>query len=248
MNNSKSTQSSGNVFRSLVMVVALSVFFGLGTFFISNYIITPQYESSVTLYASNKRGDSDSSLEQKTLSSDIVESQQLVPTCIEIIKSNNMLQEVRDIVEERTGESYSIKRISEMLTVEAVANTEIIKVSVRTTESAMAREIANTFAAVAPDKIQKFIERSDVKIVDKAMISTTPVSPNVRNNTLYGMLAGFCLGVVIAILMWILKSHTKPARSAPERPTGGAGHPEKKEKINGKDPRAIDKNEFFVLK
>jgi len=190
------------VLDRIVSIVVITLIFGLLSFALSKYFITPKYESSITMYVNNRRSTSydEESMETKTLSSDITASQQLVPTYIEMLKSENVLQTVSDTVEKRTGEVYTVRKIKEMLTAEAITNTEIIKVSIRTTDPAIAREIANAIAQVAPDKIQNFIERSDVKIIDGAKISNNPVSPNVRNNTILGALLGLVLSISFILL------------------------------------------------
>lgn len=188
------------VLERIVSIVVITIIFGLISFSLSEFFITPKYESSITMFVNNRRNTAEEILETKTLASDITASQQLVPTYIEMIKSNNVLQEVADVVEKKTGERFSVKKIKNMLTAEAVSNTEIIRVSIKTTDTAMAREIANTIADVAPGKIQKFIERSDVRIIDRAKLSTTPVSPNVRNNTILGALLGFVLSISFILL------------------------------------------------
>ncbi len=188
------------VLDRIVSIVVITIIFGLLSFALSEFLLVPKYESSITMYVNNRRNATENSTETKTMTSDITASQMLVPTYIEMIKSNNVLQEVADEVKEKTGESFTVRKIKDMLTVEAVTNTEIISVSVKTTDPRMAREIANTIADVAPDKIQKFIELSDVRIIDRAKISTSPVSPNVRNNTILGALLGFILSISFIIL------------------------------------------------
>ena len=163
------------------------------------------------MFVNNRRSTSEELNETKTLSSDINASQLLVPTYIEMIKSNNVLQKVVDVVEDKTGEKFTVNKIKKMLTVEAVSNTEIISVSVKTTDTAMAREIANTIADVAPEKIQKFIELSDVRIIDRAKLSTVPVSPNVRNNTILGALLGFILSISFILLKELFDVRVKSA-------------------------------------
>lgn len=199
------------VLERIVSIVIITIIFGMITFALSEFFITPKYESSITMYVNNRKSTAEEISETKTLSSDIVASQQLVPTYIEMIKSNNVLQEVCDVVKDKTGEKFTVGKIKRMLTVEAVSNTEIIRVSVRTTESVMAREIANTIAVVAPDKIQKFIERSDVRIIDKAKLSTNPVSPNVRNNTILGALLGLVLSISFILLKELFDVRVKSA-------------------------------------
>lgn len=188
------------VLDRIVSVVVITIIFGLLAFALSEFLIVPKYESSITMYVNNRRNATENSMETKTMTSDITASQMLVPTYIEMIKSNNVLQEVADEVREKTGEKFTVKKIKNMLTAEAVSNTEIIRVSIKTEDSRLAREIANTIADVAPEKIQKFIELSDVRIIDKAKISTSPVSPNVRNNTILGALIGFVLSISFILL------------------------------------------------
>ena len=199
------------VLERIVSIVIITIIFGMITFALSEFFITPKYESSITMYVNNRKSSAEEISETKTLSSDIVASQQLVPTYIEMIKSNNVLQEVCDVVKEKTGEKFTVGKIKKMLTVEAVSNTEIIRVSVRTEQSVMSREIANTIASVAPDKIQKFIERSDVRIIDKAKLSTNPVSPNVRNNTILGALLGLVLSISFILLKELFDVRVKSA-------------------------------------
>lgn len=198
------------VLDRIVSIVVITIIFGLMSFALSEFFITPKYESSITMFVNNRR-NTEETAETKTLSSDITAAQQLVPTYIEMIKSNNVLQEVADVVEEKTGERYTVRKIKDMLTAEAVANTEIIRVSIKTTDTAMAREIANTIADVAPDKIQKFIELSDVRIIDRAKLSTSPVSPNVRNNTILGALLGFVLSISFILLRELFDVRVKSA-------------------------------------
>lgn len=199
------------VLERIVSIVIITIIFGMITFALSEFFITPKYESSITMYVNNRKSTGDEVSETKTLSSDIVASQQLVPTYIEMIKSDNVLQEVCDVVRKKTGEKFTVGKIRRMITAEAVSNTEIIRVSVKTTESVMAREIANTIANVAPNKIQKFIERSDVRIIDRAKLSTSPVSPNVRNNTILGALLGLLISISFILLKELFDVRVKSA-------------------------------------
>lgn len=189
------------VLDRIVSIVAITLIFGLISFALSKYFLTPKYESSITMYVNNRRNVTESDVvETRILSGDITASQMLVPTYIEMIKSDNVLREVADQVEDRTKKKFSAYKIREMMTAEAVTDTEIIKVSIKATEPGIAREIADIISKVAPKKIQKFIELSKVQIIDEAKISGTPVSPNIRMNTIIGALLGFVLSISFILL------------------------------------------------
>lgn len=189
------------VLDRIVSIVVITLIFGLISFALSKYFLTPKYESSITMYVNNRRSVTESDvIETKILSSDISASQMLVPTYIEMIKSENVLREVADQVEDKTKKKFSASKIRKMMTAEAVTDTEIIKVSIQATDPGIAREIADTISKVAPKKIQKFIELSKVQIIDRAKISGTPVSPNIRMNTIIGALLGFVLSISFILL------------------------------------------------
>lgn len=200
------------VLERIVSIVVITIIFGMITFALSQFFITPKYESSITMYVNNRRSSAEESSETKTLSSDIVASQQLVPTYIEMIKSNTVLNEVKDVVKERKiNPDITVPKLRKMLTVEAVTNTEIIRVSVRTTSKVESRYIAEIIAEVAPEKIQEFIERSDVRIIDHADQPRNPVSPNVRNNTILGALLGLILSISFILLKELFDVRVKSA-------------------------------------
>ena len=197
------------VLDRIVSIAVITLVFGLVFFAVSRYFITPKYESSITMYVNNRSDAISDNSETKTLASDITASQQLVPTYIEMLKSNSVLGEVSDLVEEETHQKYSESKIRKMMTAEAVSNTEIIKVSIRTEDATIARDIANAVAVVAEDKIPKFIQPSQVNIIDHAETSNSPVSPNVRNSIILGALIGLVLSVSVIILKEIFDVRVK---------------------------------------
>jgi capsular polysaccharide biosynthesis protein len=164
------------------------------------------------MYINNRRSTTSidqENVETKTLSSDITASQQLVPTYIEMLKSNSVLEEVSNIVEEKTHQKFSANKIRKMMTAEAVSNTEIIKVSIKMEDAAIARDIANTIAVVAEEKIPNFIQPSQVSIIDHAEASINPVSPNIRNSIILGALLGFVLSISFIVLKEIFDVRVK---------------------------------------
>jgi len=206
------------VLERIVSIIVITLLFGLISFGISKFI-PPKYESYITMYINNQRSTVASTIsgDTKTLSSDIAASQQLVPTYIEMIKSDNVLQAVLDRFNRKTGEEINVSVFRRMIEASALSNTEILKVTVTSEDAAIASELANTIAAVAPDKIQGFIEKSEVRIVDKAKTSTIPVSPNVRNNTILGALLGFVFSISFILLKELFDVRVKSADDLVQR-------------------------------
>ena len=73
------------VLDRIVSIVVITIIFGLMSFALSEFFITPKYESSITMFVNNRRS-SEETMDTKTLSSDITAAQQLVPTYNKKIK------------------------------------------------------------------------------------------------------------------------------------------------------------------
>lgn len=188
---------------NIKFIVAVTIFFVIAAFIYSEAMVIPMYRASVSLYVNNI--DSNQKFENKMLGTDITASQMLVPTCVEIIRSNRMLNEVADNDEH----AYSAAAIGRMVSTEAIENTEIFKVTITCNNPDVAAQIANTFAEVAPRVISKVINASSVKVIDYAIPSNVKVSPNVGMNTVLGFIIGLILSCAFIALREIFDVRIK---------------------------------------
>lgn len=221
MNKSKDNEQQIDIKRMIevvldriVSVIVITIIFGLVAYALSEFLFVKKYESSVTLVVNNEVIEDETANEEsdkKTLASDITASQELVPTCIEIIKSDKILEYVSDEIERKTDKKYSAYKIRQILTVEEIVNTYIIKVSVLDPDTVIAREIANEIGKATEQQLKIYIPRSSIKVLDQAKVSSNPASPNVRNNTILGALLGFVLSIAFIILKELFDVRVKSA-------------------------------------
>lgn len=88
---------------------------------------------------------------------------------------------------------YTSADLASNISVEAVDNTEIIKVSVSDANAKEATSIANEIAKVFMEKIQKIYNLNNVSIIDKAEDAIAPYNVNyVKDNAIY-VLIGLAL-------------------------------------------------------
>lgn len=135
----------------------------------------PMYRSDTTivLVSEDKEGYSTSELQL---------NKNLVGTYTEIIKSRKVLEPTI----KHLGLKYTYQKLKGNVTVSAVPNTEIIKVSVSDADFETAKRIANEIANVFTAEIQKIYKLNNVSIVDKAVNSTKPYNVNyVKDNLIY---------------------------------------------------------------
>ncbi len=221
MNNSKDNEQIDIkrmievVLDRIVSILVITIVFGLAAYALSEFFFVKKYESSVTMVINNEVAqdylDPSKPTETKTNSSDITASQLLVPTCIEIIKSDAILEQVSTEIKNKTQEKFSVWDIKRMLTVEEIPNTYIVRIEVLNNDRVMSREIADSIGRATESNMQNYIPRSSIKVVDWAKLSSTPASPNVRNNTILGALLGFVLSISFILLKEIFDVRVKSA-------------------------------------
>lgn len=158
------------------------------------WFITPQYKASVTVYVNNAR--SDQQVEYIT-SSNLATAQRLVSTYINMIESDTVLEKVANA----SGVNITADQIRTIMSASQVDDTELFNVFITHKDPALAAQIANAVAKVAPGEIERFVEGSSTKIIDYAKVPEEPSSPSLLKNTVLGAL----MGVVAALLYLSLR-------------------------------------------
>lgn len=193
-----------------VIIFAVIAFIGISLAY-TKVFVTPMYRSSVTIYVNNSINTTNL---EYIASSDLTVSQKLVDTYVAIIKSDRVLEEVKDVLDSSKEEgepTYSTARLRSMISAEQVESTEVFTVSVSNSNRKMAAKIANTIAEVAPDEIAGIVRGSSTEIIDWANVADAPYTPNYTKNALIGALVGFVLSVVYLTIRYLLDVHINDA-------------------------------------
>lgn len=171
----------------IVLVTVLSVLAGIGA---SVFLMTQEYEASVNMIV-NARSDMNSAV----TSDDIYSSQNLVDTYAIVIKSNTVLNQVID----ELGLDMRFEELYDIVTVDPINNTQVMKIAVRHEEPALAYEITDTISRIAPDIVRDAVEAGSCKVVSQVYVGDNPVSPNIRKNAVITGLLGFllCVGTIV---------------------------------------------------
>ena len=153
-----------------VLILLVSIIISLGVYLYSSYIKTPMYKTYTTLVLTKSQEASSETITQN----DIVLNQKLVYTYSELIKSKRVLKQVKD----NLNLKYKISKLSDMISVEAIENTEILKISVESENAKETSKIANEIAKVFSREVVNIYEINNVSIIDRAHVPTI-----VSNNT-----------------------------------------------------------------
>lgn len=173
----------------IVIVTIVMGVLGLGY---TKLFVKPVYQSSATLIVNNRKDDSGS------ISNDEINSAKgLASVYSIIIKSDAVMQPVVSVVDQGVASN----KLAEKVSVSSVNGTQIIKVSVSDTDPLKAKRYVDEIVKVAPAVIQEMVEAGSVKVVSQSTTPKSPISPNVKINTLMAAMLGFVvsLGAVLAV-------------------------------------------------
>ena len=146
------------------------------------FIQKPMYESYTTVILSGN--------ESTITQSDIAMNKNLVNTYAEIVKSRRVLDQV--ITELNSDLSY--EQLMGKISVTAVNNTEIIRISVNDADAIIAKKIANSTAKHFTKEVTDLMGMDNVDILDEAIEAKSPYNINVIKQ----IIIYFMLGLVLA--------------------------------------------------
>ena len=168
-------------------------------FSISAFAMAPRYSSSIMLYVNNSSfslGDANFSIS----TSQITAAQNLVKTYSEILKNRTTLERIID----KTGVSYSYQQLNGMIKAEPANETEIMRVTVTTTDPYEAAKIANGIAEILPIRVSEIIDGASMEVVDSAVPELNKVGPSITKYTAIGLFLGVFLSVAAISVMAIM--------------------------------------------
>ncbi len=179
--------------RRAAVIAASAIVCALVFFLVSNFLITPKYQAEAMMYINNNRTAEAESIN----SSDVSASKSLVDTCIAIINTRAVYEDVK----KQTHTDYSYAELKSMVTASSVNSTELLKITVESEDPIEAAKLANAYITVSARTMMQTVIGSNTKIVDEATIPTGQASPNVKKNTAVGFLLGMiaAMGVVVLI-------------------------------------------------
>ena len=182
------------------LIGLVAVICAVATFFGTYLLVTPLYQSSAMFYVNNSSIDvGDLSISGIT-TGDLSASKDLVNSYIVILKTRKTLNEVIDYADV----DLSYGQLYNMVSASSVNGTEIFKVTVTSDDPEEAKILVDAIAYMLPKRIDSIIEGTSAKVVDSAVVATSPSSPSYTGNAMKGFLVGLMLTAVLVVLRALL--------------------------------------------
>ena len=182
--------------RYLKFVIIAVLLCSILMFSYSSWLKKPMYSTSTTVVLVKDDGgnSNETSIEQ----SDIVLNQKLVSTYRQIIKSRLVVGQVIDQLSLNT----TIDNLSNRITVQAVDDTEILKITVTDRDYELAVKIANKLTEVFDKEVTKIYNINNVSVIDVAEVNKTPSNIHTLKDTVIAALVGFVISSAIVFVIF----------------------------------------------
>ena len=188
--------------KRLSLIVLITVVLTTASGLVSYFLLTPIYQSSTQLLVNQEKTD-----QAAYNTGDIQANIQLINTYNEIIKSAAVL----DLVSEELNGVYNASELNNMITVGNVQNSQVLTLTVESTDPVMAANIANTTAEVFKKQVVSIMNVDNVNILSSAQIgeNPSPVKPQPVLNMAIAFVVGLMAGVGLAFLLEFLDNTVK---------------------------------------
>ena len=181
------------LWKQIIPILLTGILFAALMFGFARFFVTPKYEANALFYVNNSTFSLSSAVAITT--GELSAASDLVDTYVAILQSRANME----LVLEQSGVGYTYEQLREMISAKAVNSTGLFQITVTSTKPDEARTLANTIAAILPDKISDIVANSSVEIVDYAVTPHERVSPSYIKYAAIGLLFGMvlCSGIVL---------------------------------------------------
>ena len=189
------------LWKRKILIALVAIVAGALAFAYSAFIVKPEFTSTTRIYVVNRnQGDKPGLTNQ-----DLQAGSYLVKDYREIILSQDVLEKVTSNLKL----DLSPKDLTNKVRVTVPGDTRIASVSVNDRVPEEASRIANSLREVAAEKIISITRVSDVTTLEEARPATAPSSPNIRRNTIIGLLGGTVFTVIVVLIVELVDTRVK---------------------------------------
>ena len=189
------------LWKRKILIALVAIVAGALAFAYSAFIVKPEFTSTTRIYVVNRnQGDKPGLTNQ-----DLQAGSYLVKDYREIILSQDVLEKVTSNLKL----DLSPKALASKVKVTVPVDTRIVSISVNDRVPEEASRIANSLREVAAEKIISITRVSDVTTLEEARPAIAPSSPNIRRNTIIGLLGGTVFTVIGVLIVELVDTRVK---------------------------------------
>ena len=191
--------------KNLIFIIITCLVFSLGSFFVTNFLVTKHYTSTISLYVETVDLQPDS--QNSAIYSLNMQNYalKLVNTYIRMLDTNTFYTKLAT----ELNDKYTPDELSKMISYKSDETTEVFDVSVVSESPTESKVIADTIAEVAPETISNLKSNAKLKVCDEAQLPTKPSSPSLSRNVIIAFAIGLLLSLAVSFTRYFLDKKIK---------------------------------------
>lgn len=156
------------------------------------------YSSTIIFYIKNDSPN-------KLTNDDIKAGEMLKEDYLKIIKSTNLLNEVKEhiIIKYPEYKNLTADNIKNSIKIIANNETRMLKLEIEADNANIAAEVANLLIVSLKNQMDKILQTKKISIVEKAKVDNIGKNPNYIKGILIYTIIGSCLAIIIVNLIII---------------------------------------------
>lgn len=187
------------LWKKISILLLCTVIGAVVTGMYTKLFVTPQYQSSAMIYIYGSTASFNSS--KLTLSSELTEDYTT------LAKSREVMEGVID----KMGFDCTTQELASAISVSHDENSSILMMTATNSDPKVAADIANSVADETAERISEVMNIDKPSTVEDAVVSSSPVSPNLMKNMLIGAFAGLVISAGVIILSFLKDDTIKTA-------------------------------------
>ena len=195
-----------NIFwnKKVQIIIITIIFIIIGAIY-SFVMVKPDYDSFTTLLLAKTESTSTTN---SITQSDLTLNQKLISTYSELVTSKSVL---RTVISNLGIGDLSYEELKKEVSVTAVEDADLIKITVRNSNPKDAAVIANEIAKVFAEQVTNVYNISNIHVVDQAEVSEGPYNINHAKDLILFTFAGIVVASLYVLIANMLDTTVKAA-------------------------------------
>ena len=182
-----------------LIIIMCAILAGVVGFAVTKLFMDPVYESVAKSFVVQNTDNSEVD------ANDFVTGNYLSKNYVEIVQSRTVFEEVIDALDLK----MSLNDLKKKVTVEAITDTQMIKITVTDTDPYKAQELADAIRQVSEKELERILHVPEVEWVEEASLPMEPTGPSVVKNTFIGAIIGIFMAVAVIVIKFIMDDTIK---------------------------------------
>ncbi|ARD73597.1 YveK family protein [Staphylococcus xylosus] len=185
--------------KNIKLILILPIVCLLISAIITLFFLDDKFQASTQVLVNQKESDS------QMMAQEVQSNIQLVNTYSEIVKSPRIL----DKVSKELDRKYSSSEISNMLTVNNQAESQLLNIAIENESGKEAEVIANKISQVFSKEVPDIMNVDNVSVLSTADDTAKQVAPKTMVNLIIGLITGLILALLIIFVKEIFDKRIK---------------------------------------